>query len=217
MKVKEVFLQVRQVWIPLKGYFVEETVAKEVLNLLDSGVTIQHTEPLDMKSDAGIFYIAVSTESITKSLLERGVKLPSDSDKEWVFFSIDENRCCWLLSSKPYFLYTVFSYVMENLLDYDVSRLKRWVKKMSFSVEKSTFDIFLTQYARLIRHFSQERYIREYARLGFTHIEVNALAAPSPEEEGVSGEFYSDFYTYCPALDQFVFSRLNQGIYPQEY
>ena len=215
MKVKDVFLQVRQVRIPLKGYPVEETVAKEVLNSLDSGVTIQHTEPLNMKSGAGIFYIAVSTESITKSLLEQGVKLPSD--KEWVFFSIDENRCCWLLSSKPYFLYTVFSYVMENLLDCDVSHLKRWVKKMSFSVEKSTFDIFLTQYARLIRHFSQERYIREYARLGFTHIEVNALAAPSPEEEGVSGEFYSDFYTYCPALDQFVFSRLNQGIYPREY
>ena len=89
--------------------------------------------------------------------------------------------------------------------------------RATFSVEKSTFDLFLTQYARTLRGFDRERYIREYARLGFTHIEVNALAAPFPYEQGVPGEFYPDFYTYCPALDQFVESRLNRGLYPREY
>jgi hypothetical protein len=32
-----------------------------------------------------------------------------------------------------------------------------------------------------------------------------------------SPEFYRDFYTYCPGLDQFVESRLNQGTHPAEY
>jgi len=215
MKVREVFLQIRQVWIPKKGYPVEETVANELISSFKPGVSIKHVKPSDMKSEKGNFCIAVATEGLSKLLLEQGVKLPSD--KEWVYFSIDGNQCCWLISSKPYFLYTVFSYVMENLLDYDVLRLKQWIRKMSFAFEKSTFDIFLAQYARLIRFFNREQYIREYARLGFTHIEVNALATPNPEEKGISGEFYPDFYTYCPALDQFVTSRLNQGIYPQEY
>ena len=37
-----------------------------------------------------------------------------------------------------------------------------------------------------------------------------------PNETGVPGEFYPDFYTYCPALDQFVESRLNRGLIPRE-
>ena len=32
-----------------------------------------------------------------------------------------------------------------------------------------------------------------------------------PIEAGVPDEFYPDFYTYCPALDQFVDSRLEPG------
>ncbi|MBM3298245.1 MAG: hypothetical protein FJY83_11700, partial [Candidatus Aminicenantes bacterium] len=81
------------------------------------------------------------------------------------------------------------------------------------------FDLFLNQYARVARPFDKERLLREYARLGFTHVEVNSLAAPFPYEQGrqVPGEFYPDFYTYAPALDQFVSSRLNRGLYPGEY
>jgi hypothetical protein len=88
---------------------------------------------------------------------------------------------------------------------------------MSFSLEKSTFDLFLTQYARLVRDFFPEQYIRQYARVGFTHVEVNALDSPLPIEKNVPGEFYADFYTYCPGLDQFTASRLNEGLYPKEY
>ena len=44
----------------------------------------------------------------------------------------------------------------------------------------------------------------QLARFGFTHVEVNGLAFPEPIEEGVEGEIYPRFYTYCPALDQFA-------------
>ena len=34
---------------------------------------------------------------------------------------------------------------------------------------------------------------------------------------GPKGEVYPMFYTYCPALDQFVYSELNKGLYPFYY
>ena len=215
MKVREIFQQVRSIRIPKEGDPVERTVAKELLDVVKSGAAIQKVEPSDMKSVAGTFYVAVADKELLGSVVSQGKKL--NSDREWIFFDIDENKCCWLLSSKPCFLYAAFSYVLENWLDEDVSHFKTWLQEVSFAFEKATFDIFLTQYARLIRGFNREQYIREYARLGFTHIEVNALATTRSKEKGVKGEFYPDFYTYCPALDQFVSSRLNHGIYPQEY
>ena len=215
MKVREMLQKTRSIRIPEEGYPVEMTVAEGLLNSVEPGATIQHTDKSGMKSGAGIFYVAVADKNLTESLVNQGIKLPSG--EEWVFFDIDKNKCCWLLSAKPYFLYTALSYVLENLSENDVSNLRTWTREMSFAIERSTFDIFLTQYARLIRDFNREQYIREYARLGFTHIEVNALSTPAPKEAGIQGEFYPDFYTYCPALDQFVSSRLNHGIYPQEY
>lgn len=215
MKIREVFRQIRSIRIPKEGHTVEMTIARELLDLCDSRAVIQSINTSEMKSEARTFTVAVVDKNITEFLASQGKKLPLE--KEWVFFDIDKNMCCWLLSSKPCFLYAAFSYIKESFLDLDVSRFKKWLCEMSFDCEKSTFDIFLTQYARLIRGLNREQYIREYARLGFTHIEVNALATPGPKEKGVKGEFYPDFYTYCPALDQFVSSRLNQGIYPQEY
>jgi len=57
--------------------------------------------------------------------------------------------------------------------------------------------------------------LKEYARIGFSHVEVNALACDRPIEKGVPGEFYPEFY--CPALDQFASSSLNKGIYTEKY
>lgn len=215
MKAREALQQIRQIRIPHKGFPVERTIAKELLKALGLGSAVKTVNASEMKSEPGIFCVAVSTGDLATVLAALGVEVPAL--REWVFFGIDRNRCFWLLSSKPHFLYAGFSYVMENLLDHEVSQLKSWMKEMAFSYEKSTFDIFLTQYARLIRHFSRKDYIREYARIGFTHVEVNALSTPFPYEKGVSGEFYPDFYTYCPALDQFVASRLNEGLYPSDY
>ena len=215
MKVREVLQKIYQIHVPKNGYPVERTVASELIDVLRSDVTIEQKDMGELRSKTGVFNIAVADEEIKQKLKSINVKLPVT--KEWVFFDIDENQCCWLLSSKPNYLYLIFSYIIENRLESDISENKNQLQEVSFAYEKSTFDLFLTQYARLVRNFQKEQYIREYARLGFTHIEVNALAASQPHERGVPGEFYPDFYTYCPALDQFVSSKLNQGIYPSEY
>ncbi len=168
MKVREIFQQIRSIRIPKEGHTVEMTVAQEVLDAIGSNAAIQQIEPSEMKSDARTLYVAVVDKELLGLFMSQGKKLPAD--KEWVFFDIDENKCCWLLSSKPCFLYTAFSYVLENWLVVDVSHFKTWLQEMSFSFEKATFDIFLTQYARLIRGFNRERYIREYARLAWASL-----------------------------------------------
>jgi hypothetical protein len=140
---------------------------------------------------------------------------PQEGNRDTVFFQVDQKGCGWLLSSQPAFLYLAWTHLTEALLEQDVSQLP-WLRHPAFARERSTFDLFLTQYARMIRDSDRERYLREYARLGFTHVEVNALAGSFPTESGVEGEFYPDFYTYCPALDQFVSSRLNLGLYSED-
>jgi hypothetical protein len=215
MKVSEVLGKVKQVRIPKKGFPVEETVAKELLRSCDKRAEVVKVDDSGFISEEGALYIAVVPKGLQAQLGHQGLAFSSQDD--WVSINSDVNQCLWLLSSKPYFLYSGFIQLTEHFLQEDVAAILPWMQELGFSVEKSTFDLFLTQYARMIQNFDREKYIREYARLGFTHIEVNALASVFPLEKGVPGEFYKDFYTYCPALDQFVSSQLNQGIYPPEY
>jgi len=168
-----------------------------------------------MPKQNGIVYISV-LEDYQKSLpsISR-FKMPAE--KEWVLFHVDKEDCAWLLSSKPNFLFMAYQYIWEYFSRRDCSYFTPWIRTLSFPVEKTSFDLFLTQYARMMRNFDKENYLKEYARLGFSHIEVNALAFDRPIEKGVPKEFYPDFYTYCPALDQFTCSHLNKGIYPEKY
>ena len=214
MRLREMFGQIRKIYIPQGGCPVEKTIADELKQELCPRADIE-TIPLDFnKLEQDSVFIGVMDKTQLQKLSGRPQNITAG--KEWVYFDIDAARHVLLASSQSHFLYAVFSDIIKNYRENDVSKFKNWLRIMSFSREKSTFDLFLTQYGRLIRNFNREKYIREYARLGFSHIEVNALAFPTPSEQGVQGEFYSDFYTYCPALDQFVSSKLNEGIYPED-
>jgi len=215
MNIRNILGEVRKILIPRNGHPVEETVARESLPFVKSGASIQRIGGRPSRLEKNTLLIAVADRAWRARLSRSGVRLPPD--QEWAYFHMDDLGPAFLISSQPYFLYAAFAYLVENELEKDARSLQHCVRPMSFSVEKSTFDLALTQYARIIRGLDRERYVREYARLGFTHIEVNALATPFPYEQGVPFEFYPDFYTYCPALDQFVESRLNRGLYPREY
>jgi len=216
LTLREKLKKVREIRIPNAGPAVEKTVARELRERVCPSASIRDRDVVLPNSEAGTFNVAVTGPSLRRVVGRLKIKIPKN--KEWVFFGLDDNGCFWFLASRPAFLYAGLGYVLENLLE-EPARPFRRLRPISFGVEKSTFDLFLTQYARLMRSFDRHEYIREYARLGFTHIEVNALAGPFPFEQGstVPGEFYPDFYTYAPALDQFVSSRLNQGLYPREY
>jgi len=215
MKIRDIFCGIRTIRVPRSGCPVEQTIAGEIEPYLGGRARVEAGDGPPRSWQSRTLFIAVADGRWEKWLIRSGAKIPRG--KDWVYFYAAREGSVFLLSSKPSFLYAAFAYVMENFLDLGADKMKPWVRTMSFSIEKSTFDLILTQYARTLRGFDRESYIRNYARLGFTHIEVNALAGPFPYEQGVPGEFYPDFYTYCPALDQFVESRLNQGLYPQEY
>ncbi|MBN1542708.1 hypothetical protein JW992_11235 [candidate division KSB1 bacterium] len=67
------------------------------------------------------------------------------------------------------------------------------------------------------KEYDPKATLRELARIGCSHVAVNALATPFPYEQGPPGEHYYRFYITNPDLDQFVESDLNRGIYPPEY
>jgi len=213
--VKNRLGEVRRVWINAKGPAVEETAALEMLPFLRPGADIRAGARPAERADRSALYLAVVGPAWISCLRRGGIRIPAD--REWIYLDFAAEGPALILASQPAFLFAAVRHVIEDLMEKDPARLSRRIRQVTFSVEKSTFDLALTQYARTMRGFDRERYVREYSRLGFTHIEVNGLATPMPYEQGVPDEFYPDFYTYCPALDQFVDSRLNRGIYPREY
>ena len=214
MKLKNAFGLTKHILIPHDGHPVEATVAVDLAAVLDQPVTVRRAGTRGGRAARNVFLVAVVE---TPSRIPEAFGIIPPRDKEWVALRVEPDGSGVLMSSQPAFLYAGFAFMVEHLMDEEIGRLRPWMKTMSFAVEKSTFDLVLTQYARIVRPFDRERYVREYARLGFTHLEVNALAGAFPNEPGVPGEFYPDFYTYCPALDQFVESGLNKGFYPAEY
>lgn len=134
--------------------------------------------------------------------------------KVWVSFHV-QGAEARLAVSHPRTLYA-FSHWLREVRGADPVAAWRRARRRepAFAWRRPVYDLYFAQSARAVRHLDREDYVREMARTGFTHLEVNGLAAPEPAEEGVPGEIYSRFYTYLPALDQFVASFLNRGVYP---
>ena len=215
MTVQEALGKVKTIRIPGSGFPVEETVAEGLIPYVGDDVRIRRLETKSGYCPPATLQIRVADDRVRKQIRAKGIRLPEQ--KEWIYFDIAEDGTGLMTSSTPHFLYTLLSWITEELLGKQLAESRNWYREAAFRRNHSRFDVLLTQYARTQKDFNRESYIREYARLGFTHIEVNGLATPFPHEQGVPDEYYPDFYTYCPALDQFVESRLNRGTYPAEY
>jgi len=144
--------------------------------------------------------------------------LPENLPDQFNYLKIDENGSGCIVSSHPYYLYGFVKYILSDLIDEEVGAfVKGKVFEPAFKNHRVAYDYFLTQEGRITQGLDRETYMQELARNGFTHVEVNGLGSPMPIETGPKGETYPMFYTYCPALDQFVYSTLNKGIYPYYY
>ena len=78
-------------------------------------------------------------------------------------------------------------------------------------------DFHLSFVRRFAKGYDPESALAEMARMGCRYAAVNVLPTPNAYEQGVNGEIYHRFYQYLPDIDQFVDTKLNRGIYPQEY
>lgn len=206
MHITEALGRMERIRIPGETEEVVRTVAAELADRFDAV-----TEEGVSEVAPGVFRTAVVTPSMLRDLAGK-------EDDNAVYFQLKEDGSGVLAATKPHLLYSSLCYVIEVLSDRPVEEYADGkLLSPSFKWQRISYDFFLTQAGRIQKGLNRESYIRELARLGFTHIEVNGLAFPMGIETGPKGETYPMFYTYCPALDQFVSSTLNKGIYPHYY
>lgn len=201
MTLAEACKQLQTITYPVNGHEVEKTVAG-----------------CFQKSLAPQAEVVANGQLAGKRMLKVFVSPAAENQRGWMRLHFGADGSGELTVSRPSLLYALFTKVQEELLNEEVVTFQNGkTYEASFTWHRPLFDYLLTQTWRTARDFDPEEHIRHYARLGYSHIEVNALATHIPFVERVPDEFYSQFYSYCAALDQFVESRLNQGQYPPEY
>ncbi|MFC1564336.1 hypothetical protein ACFL6G_05330, partial [candidate division KSB1 bacterium] len=214
MKLKETINIIKIVHYPKNSPQVVKTAAEE-LQKLNPGMKIRHVAGKDIRHAPGVLTIAVSG---LKELKKLKLQLPETSSERYIFTKIDTDGSGYIISSHAYYLYSYIVNLLDNIDQFNAEEyLKGKITIPAYEWHRVSYDYFLTQEGRIQRNFDRESYIKELARLGFTHVEVNGLAFPMGLETGPKGETYPMFYTYCPALDQFVYSELNRGLYPYYY
>ncbi len=212
MVLREALKKISTIEYSSKCRPVVNTVANELREQLAINTRLNQVQKTG-EAEAGIFRLSVVDDNFVKV---KNIKNPGD--KDWMFFRLDESGNGELVTSKPHLLYGLFCRIRDEWMDEDITKFKQgWSATTTFKWQRSLMDIFFAHQYRTARHFDREAYVKETARLDYSHIEVNCLATPIPFEKGVPDEVYPHFYNYCAALDQFVDSRLNRGIYPSEY
>lgn len=205
MTVRDALAEVREVRCEAGAPPVVETVATLLADRCAVPVTILPAVP--PATTPGVFVVSAAA-----------CQSSHDAAPDAVTIRLGRDGSGHLSSPGGRLLYAAARYLLEAVLDDNGERFERGSSfAPAFAWNRSTYDIFLTQEARVQYGLDPESYVRELARWGFTHAEVNALAYPMGLETGPKGEVYPMFYTYCPAMDQFVYSSLNKGLYPFYY
>ncbi len=208
----EALAQTKVIHITSTSIPVEQTVARELQLIIGSHVDVKQAKGLS--APAGSVRVAVVGEKAKWRSILPGL----DGKKDWVIVRAAGGSGIELLASRPHLLFYGFSMMTEDWKALDIGEfLDGKILFPSFPNMRPVYDLFLTRHARTVRNFNREEHVRNLARLGFSHAEVNGLAFAVPFERGPQGELLHRFYTYCPSLDQFVSSRLNQGIYDDDY
>ncbi|MFQ5628636.1 MAG: hypothetical protein ACE5I1_07740 [bacterium] len=213
MTVQEALSKTKKIIISPNPLPVEKTCATELAKAIRPGMRIVAGN-FDETSEPALM-IAVRNDANFPS--NAANSLPG-AEKPKACFKISPDGNGMLAVSHANLLY---AYTHKLINEWSKQPLESFAKgkyfQAAFQWHRPMYDYLLTQVWRTARHFDPESHIREMAKSGCTHLEVNGLAQLLPLEDAVPGEFYSQFYSYCLALDQYVYSELNKGIYPVEY
>ncbi len=135
----------------------------------------------------------------------------------WMFFRIGPDGSGEMLASDAHWLFPLSSMVLEEWSGRESTDFPDGILVVpTFSWLRNLSD-FLVGSLRNAQGFDREKYIRQLARQGFSHVTINGLGVDRPFESGPPGDVYSWFYDYSPDLDQFVDSDLLRGYYPADY
>ncbi|MBI4880206.1 MAG: hypothetical protein HY812_11195 [Planctomycetes bacterium] len=209
-RVAGLFGRLRRIHLPAGSPEVCRTIAREIRQEFAARADLNAggRAPRDART------LVISTGRLPRGAQPaRAGKAP----ERWVLFGADSAGRAHLAAAQACHLYAFFRHLAESAIEAPVPDLRRGLVQPAFAWQRPVWDLYFSQAARGVRNLDREDYARQMARFGFTHLEVNSLATPEGMEEGVPGEVYPRFYTYCPALDQFVDSFLNRGVYPKAY
>lgn len=199
-------LNVSSISFPTKSVPVEQTVADELA--LITGATAKRS--------------ARPGEGINVALAARqwvpAAQKAAQETTNWMWLRITENGAGEIIASEGSGLFAAVRLLAHGLTGATREKLAAGLLiERTFSLNKPIWDGSFAQYWRFNRKFCPEQYAETLAQSGFTHIEVNSLQATFPYEDSVPGEYYSQFYTYCPGFNHFIDTPLTRGIWPAQY
>ncbi|MGD8869446.1 MAG: hypothetical protein PVI01_17640, partial [Gemmatimonadales bacterium] len=206
MTIADAFSRIRSIRVDEAAPPVFHTAAAELARVSGGAVEVGPvSQPLRLR--AGTFHLLAPPFSTDATAGPSSVSLQLGRDGSG-----------HLAAAPPCHLFAFVTYLLRDLATEPIATLEKG-KAFSPAFEwlRSTYDYFLNQEGRIQRGLDRATYVRRLAESGFTHVEVNGLAFPAGLESGPPGEAYPMFYTYCPALDQFVSTELNEGLYPADY
>jgi len=195
------------------------------IEILHQDIVVENTVRQFLQEYTGPETAAIGGDA--SPVLKIGVMEPAEAasidsrlskTEEWLYVKVSPTGSIQLYVSHTWFLYRLACQLVDDWSEREAADFEDGlVTQPAFRHLRPAYDSLLNNHARTAKGFDPEEHIREMARLGFTHVEVNGLAATFPYEQAAPDELLYRFYTYCAALDQFVYSKLNKGIYPYEY
>jgi len=199
-------LNVRGISFPTKTVPVEKTAADELAQL--TGATAKASS----RPGKGINVALAS-----RKWAPAAQKAAKDATN-WMWLRITENGTGEIIASEGSGLFAAVRLLAHGFTGATREKLAAGLLiERSFSMNKPIWDGSFAQYWRFNRKFCPEQYAETLAESGFTHIEVNSLQSTFPYEDSVPGEYYSQFYTYCPGFNHFIDTPLTRGIWPTQY
>jgi len=200
--------------IPEAGRPVDRTVAEELRRDLAPQAEIRTAKP-GAADGPGVFRIAVADEKLASG--PPAEELRKTAGQGWMFLTLAADGSGELVTSAPHLLYALYRLLKDDWLGRDAAGFEKGKVVVPAFSRLEGGDNYLANPKRVAAGYDPEASVRELARLGFSHIPVNALAKDMPAEEGPPGEIYYRFYYFSPDLDQFVETPLNAGAYSPEY
>ena len=212
--VADALKNIRVLAIPANGRPVDRTVADEFHRDLAPQAEIK-TPDQSGWNEKGIFRIAIADEKFLTGPSSDALR--ESGGKGWIFLKLAPDGSGELTTSAPHLLYALYSLLREDWLALDAAKFENGKVIVPRFSRLEGGDNYLANPKRVAAGYDAERSVRELARLGFSHVPVNALAKDMPAEQGPPGEIYYRFYYFSPDLDQFVETPLNAGAYSPEY
>ena len=202
-------LSVQPILYPTKFIPAEKTAAEELARLT-GGSTKPGSRP-----KAKSFSVALASRGWSTAATRAA---RSANAENWMWLRLAEDGTGEIIASEGSGLFAAARLLAHRLATTTREKLEAGLLiERSFAMNRPIWDGSFAQYWRSNRKFSPEHYAATLAESGFTHIEVNSLQASFPYEDSVPGEYYSQFYNYCPGFNHFIDTPLTRGIWPTHY